>query len=425
MKNHHGKPTKNSGLKSVMRAVASMVVALAAVSLTHCASQSKSSATSATDKAESKTWAKGMRGMAESLQRLMPYVFSRDEFNDPNNRAAIHDRIANFAAGVAEVPKHAGEAMLGKDPLVQFSIARLTSNAHHAQQAFDEGHLEFSRTVLRESMGLCFSCHSSQQFGPQDNFSTSSLSPNFRIYPTERADYYVATRQFDKAVDLLEGVLKSPAQLLDDPHEQVDSLRKYLSLEVRVKNDPNRAAGLLEKFLSQKDLPYFIAADAEVWLKSLRDWQREKPSTTSALVRAQALTRKARNLQATGGYQSGYVDFLRVTSILHEGLRSAASLKDKSHYYEMLGQSYDTLSEMGTWDLPEVYFEACIRASPKSEESKRCYREFERAIVLGFSGSAGVFIPKEERERMNDLKALAGFSVSNDFAPAEKSPEKH
>lgn len=400
----------------------SFVGVLSLMALTHCASTSKTNATDSTgaNKSETKSWANGMRGMADSLQKLMPYVFSRDEFNDPNNKAAIHERIARFSEGVAEVPKHAGEAMLGKDPLVQFSIARLNANAHHALQAFDEGHLEFSRTVLRESMGLCFNCHASQQFGPQDNFSTSSLNANFRIYPTERADYYVATRQFDKAIDLLEGVLKSPAQLLDDPHEQVDSLRKYLSLEVRVKNDPARAAALLEKFLGQRDLPYFIAADAEVWLKSLRDWQREKGAAAPALSRAQALTRKAKSLQATGGYQSGYVDFLRVSSILHEGLRATSNMKDKARYYEMLGQSYETLSEMGIWDLPEVYYEACVRSSPKSEEAKRCYREFERTIVLGFSGSAGIFIPKEERARMNDLKALAGFSVVDEGAGLKK-----
>lgn len=394
---------KNSSLKLLI-VIGAIFVALA--TLVNCSSSDKKPGASGP---VDKTWSSSMRGMAENLQKIMPYVFSRDEFNDSKNRDDVHLGIKRFAEGVSEVPKHSGEAMLGKDPLIQFSIVRLNSNAKHALQAFDEGHLEYSRTVLRESMALCFNCHTSQQFGPENNFSNVTIDSKFRMYPTERADFYVATRQFDKAIDVLESVLKSPAQLLDDPHEQVDSLRKYLSLEVRVKNDPNRAASLLESFLAQKNLPYFIAADAEVWLKSLREWQHENNKTQPAIQRANSLTKKAKSLQMSGGYQSGFVDYLRVSSILHEGLRSSKDQKEKAHFYALLGSSYETLTEMGIWDLPEVYYEACIRTLPKSEEAKRCYKEFERSIVLGFSGSAGIFIPKEERERMAELKTLSGY----------------
>src|SRR6185437_11634558 len=185
-------------------------------------------------------------------------------------------------------------------PIVKFAIERLKSNSHEAEAAFGEGHIEFARNIFRENMGLCFSCHSTSQFGPQNNFSRVTLSPKFRIYPSERADFYVATRQFDKAVDLLEEVLKTPGNLMDDPHEQLDSLRKYLALEVRVKRDPARAASLLENFLAQKNLPYFIAADGEVWLRSLREWQGERPTENekTLLARAERLMKKARSIQA-------------------------------------------------------------------------------------------------------------------------------
>jgi hypothetical protein len=384
--------------------------------LLNCASNSGPESAGQAGVKVDKTWAAGMRGMADSLQRLMPFVFSRQEFSDPKNKSEIHDRIAQFAAGVAEVPKHAGEKMLGKDPMVQFSIARLKSNSRQALQAFDEGHFEFSRSVLRENMGLCFNCHSSQQFGPEDNFSKESLgATNFRIYPSERVDYYVATRQFDKATELLETVLKSPASV-DDPHEQLDSLRKYLSLEVRVKEDPRRAISVVQTFLTQKDLPYFIAADAQVWLKSLKEWQHEKKSKASGLTRAQNLMHAARTRQSDGSMQSGFIDFLRASNLLHEGLRSLKDGKDKAKYYEMLGQSYEALSDVGIWDLPEYYYEACVRSAPKTDEAKRCYKDLEKSIVLGFSGSAGVFIPKDERDRLNELKSLAGLTTVDDHS---------
>lgn len=354
------------------------------------------------------SWAARMQGMAGNLEDLMPYVFSRQEFMDEKNKSKIKKMVAEFEKSIELVPRHIGEEMLGKDPLVKFTIARLQSNTAHAARAFDEGHAEFSRNILKENMGLCFSCHTTNQMGPQSQFTTAQINSSFRIYPTERADYYVATRQYDKALSVLEGVLKTPGNWMDDPHEQVAALRKFLALEVRVKNEPARAAQVIESFLNNQKLPYFIAVDAEAWLKSLRDWQKEK-SKDATLAKAQTLLRKAKGSQSTQGYQSAYVDYLRASAILHDSLRRVQDGKLKAEVYQMLGESYETLAEMGTWDLPEVYFEACVRSAPKTNLAQRCYKDFERTIILGFSGSAGIFIPKEERERMSELKSLAGL----------------
>ncbi len=356
-------------------------------------------------------WKAGMKRMAGTLVRLMPYTFSREEFSRPTNQREIKQLIHAFADGIKGVPQHAGEKLLGEDPIVGFAIQRLQSNVHEADVAYNEGHLEFARNVLRESMGLCFSCHTASDFGPQNGFQHVRLISNFHIYPSERANFYVATRQFDRAVSVLEGVLKTPGALMDDPHEALEALRKYLEIEVRVKKDPARAASVVENFLAQKDLPYFVASDGEMWLKSLREWKREKPSRNekTLLSRALSLVKKGRQLQAGDSYEGGYVDFLRASSLLHECLRSAKNAKEKARIYQLLGTSYNTVAESSLWDLPIFYFEACIRTAPKTLIAKVCYRDFERALILGYSGSAGIFVPKEEQERMTELRSLAGL----------------
>jgi hypothetical protein len=396
-------------MKNVLAVLVSIVSFVMLMSCTS-ADKNKSASNSAhTATAADPSWSARMRGMAKNLETLMPYVFSRQEFNDSTNNKRIHDLIAEFSKSVDMVPKHAGEVMLGKDPIVKFSVQRLQSNTRSALEAFDEGHMDYARTVLSESMGLCFNCHTSTQFGPEDSFSTKQLAANFRIYPTERADYYVATRQFDRAIDVLEGVLK-PAGLTanDNPHEQLAALRKYLSLEVRVKKDPVRAASTVESFLQNQKLPYFIATDAEAWLHSLREWQSEK-TPKEPFSRAQTLLKKIGSRQTSQADQGAFVDYLRASSLLHEGLRETAKTETKAKIYQMLGKSYDTLSETGTWDLPEVYFEACVRATPKTSLSQQCYKDYERTVVLGFSGSAGVFLPKEQREHLAELKGIAGL----------------
>lgn len=389
--------------------VTSLFIAIGVLGLMSCVSGTSRDDSTPNKNNVEVSWSSRMRGMARELEELMPYVFSRVEFNDVENKKRIRGIIADFEKSVAVVPQHAGEVMLGKDPLVKFAIQRLKSNTQHALKAFDENHLEFSRNILSENLGLCFSCHTTTQFGPENNFSNKVISSNFRIQPTERAEYYVATRQFDRAIDLLDGVLQSPANLLDDPHEQVGALRRYLSLQVRVKKDPASASAALEKFLQQKKLPYFIAADAESWLRSLRDWQAQGNKMHEPVKLAQALLKKAREKQSRGSFHSSYVEYLRASALLHEGLRIAKNNNTRAEIYQLLGFCYDTLSEVGTWDLPEVYFEACVRSAPKTAVAQKCYKDFERSIILGFSGSAGIFVPKEERERMAELKVLSGL----------------
>src|SRR5690606_33645910 len=174
--------------------------------------------------------------------KLLPFLVSRAEFHDPKNRKDIENLIEGFDRSVARVPRHMGEKMLGEDPMIQYSLNNLQDSSAQALRAFKEGHVEYARNVLVQSISTCFNCHSSQQFGPENTFSTAKLDSSFRMYPTERAQYYVATRQFDRAIEVLENVLRNPTPFYDQPHEQSLALKKYLALMVRVRKDPTRAA---------------------------------------------------------------------------------------------------------------------------------------------------------------------------------------
>ena len=362
------------------------------------------------DKSSSSSWPGGMQQMAKSLNKLMPYVFSQTEFAEEKNRKKIQGLIVDFNRSVEVVPQHTGEVMLGKDPLIKYALGRLKTNSDHVLQAFNEGHVGYARNVMRESLGVCFTCHSSSQFGPENTDTAILIKNNFRITPIERAQYYVATRQFDKAISLLASIVDTPAAVFTSTHEQVDALKMYLALQVRIKNNPADAAHVLEKFLSQKQLPYFVATDAEAWQKSLREWVREgqTKNTGAKLAKAQQVLNRALQAQSEG-YQSGYVNFLRASALFHESLRATREPAQMADIYYKLGTSYESLAQAGTWDLPEIYYEACVRIVPATDLAKKCYRGFEKVIFLGYSGSAGVFIPKAEKDKLNELKGVAGL----------------
>ncbi len=358
------------------------------------------------DEKEARNWAAQMQNMARNLEKLMPYVFSREEFGDPKNREQIKVLVSEYSASAQHVPEHMGKKLLGDDPLVKYYLDNLKDGGQQGLKAFNEGHLDYSRNVLKDSMGACFNCHTTTQMGPENTFSTSRLDSSFRIYPTEKADYYVATRQFDQAITVLEGVLEKPETLADQPHEQVLAMKKYLALMVRVRKEPTRAADTISKYLKQGNPPYFVAVEAEAWLKSLRKWASEKRKQPKPLQKAKDLMKQASRSQS-GAYQAGYVENLRVTALLHEALKQTKKPTEKADIYRMLGDSYDIVSDLGMWDLPEAYYEACVRTAPKTVIAETCYRNYERSIVMGFSGSAGVFIPAEERAKMKELKDIA------------------
>ena len=358
---------------------------------------------------ESLSWPAKMQAMATDLERLMPFVFSRQEFSDAKNKRQIQRLIASYSGHAHVIPEHVGEALMGEDPLVGYSIDRLREKTDRAVSAFNEGHIEFSRGLLKESMGMCFSCHTTTQLGPQENFGMGRLEGQFRIFPSERAEYYVATRQYDLALETLESVLQRPGSFYENAHEQLSAMRKYLSIVTRVKGDPARAARTVRGFLDRDKVPHFLATDGQAWLRSLDLWAREGEITRNHIARATTIIEQGRRAQSAGGFQAGYVDFLRASHILHEALRATDSPAQLARIYKMLGESYDILVDLGVWDLPEVYFEACIRKQPRTNIARDCYRNFERVIVVGFSGSAGIFIPADERRRLTELKELAGL----------------
>lgn len=368
------------------------------------------------DAKDARSWASQMQQMAKNLEKLMPYVFSREEFSDAKNRAQVQELVTEYSQSVQHVPEHMGKKLLGDDPLVKYYLDNLKDGGVQAVKAFNEGHLDYSRNVLKDSVGACFNCHTTTQLGPENRFSTAKLSSTFRIYPTEKADFYVATRQYDQAISVLEDVLDNPKRLAEQPHEQVLAMKKYLALMVRVRKEPTRASETISRYLKNGNPPYFVAQEAESWLKSLRKWAGEKRKQPKALQKAKELLAQASRAQA-GAYQAGYVENLRATALLHEALKDAKKPADKADIYRLLGDSYDIVSDLGMWDLPEAYYEACVRTAPKSKVAQGCYRNYERSIVMGFSGSAGVFIPAEERRKMSELKDIAFVGAVKDLPP--------
>jgi hypothetical protein len=361
-----------------------------------------------TTQVQAKAWPSKMQIMLNDVMGLLPYVYSVKNFYNQNNDMLIKSKIHNFAKHVHAITPAAAQKLMGSDPIVGYSLDHLGSDISRAAQCYDDGNKLFARNLLRETLSNCFSCHSATQLGPEFKLPENKFA-GIKLEPPEQADLYVATRQYDKALSILVQAFNKPGSFYDNPYVYEMGLQKYLALAVRVKNDPKSAIQLIRQFRKNKDIPFYLQQNTQQWEESLRNWQTSTSPRQSALSQAEAIMTEAERLGRIYGDQAGNIEYLRATALLHGSLKDSKAVDQRAKTYWLLGQSYEALPDLGLWNLPDLYYESCIKVQPGSELAKKCYGDLERVVVAGFSGSGGVFLTQEERKRLSDLRKQAGY----------------
>ncbi|MGZ3722919.1 MAG: hypothetical protein ACXVA9_08325 [Bdellovibrionales bacterium] len=164
----------------------------------------------------------------------------------------------------------------------------------------------------------------------------------------------------------------------------------------------------MNKILDRRDAPRAVATQAEAWRDSLKKWKKEKVHVVKKpkdlFEQVENRFKNAEKLQQYEKDHSGDVEYLRATAMLHEDLKILKKPDDQANALYLLGRAYEVLDELGSWNLHETYYEACVEKAPKAEVAKRCYSRLEASLYMGYSGSSGTHLPAEERERLKRLK---------------------
>lgn len=352
-------------------------------------------------------WAGGMQGLATEVKDLIPYLYSRKAFFDPVNSAKIELGLKKFSSQAHQINPETAKGLFGEDPLVDYSLESLRSDLGRAAEAFQMGQLEYARGVAKAATEHCFRCHSLTKIGAKASWDISKM-PTLTMTPIERADLMVASRRTDEAIHFLESTLNDQSFIQNFPFDFESALRKYLALILRTENKPERPLKELDRVLEIKGVPFYVTEQARAWRGSLLEWSRTQNKKIKKDKLAQARDRIARaaEVQQFAKDHAGDVEYLRATVLLHEFLKISQNAKQKAEAYFLLGQSYEVLDELGYWNLHEVYYETCVKTSPRSPLARGCYSRLEASIYMGYSGSSGVHVPASELERLKTLKAM-------------------
>ncbi len=337
----------------------------------------------------------------DALVRLQEVAAKPALLRDPKEAASISADLGKLRALTHVFPANAQ----AQEPATAALSSLLGRYAAETQRRFDAHQPESVGPRVRTLMSLCFTCHTRERAG--DFADASQRIDGLGLTGLERATALASTRQFDPALVEYAKVLDAP---VTDFVAYSRALQDSMTILVRVKDDAVATQALLDRVAARKDLPKYFLTNLPAWKKDVADWRAEKFDVTRAkpealFSKAQALVTKA-NGGAFFADQRKDVLWLRASAYLNLALAKNPKLKTRGEALFLLGSCAGGLSSPLWWDLDELFYEACVRENPKTPLARRCFERLSERVTLGFTGSGGTFIPDDELERLDVLRAL-------------------
>lgn len=349
-----------------------------------------------------------MREAFESLVRLQTVASSSSALRDPKNAASISADLARFSS-----LNHAFPAdPKNQEPATAALSSLFSQYAAETSRRFEARETDVVGMRVRTLVGLCFTCHTRER-APVDFNDAQKRLDALGLTGLQRAQVLVATRQFDDAfveyTKLLDGAPTTERGLL----EYARALQDAMALQVRVKDDAAGTLALLDKLGARADLPPFLKGNIAAWRKDAAAWKAEKFDAQKAKPEALFSRAQAMMTKANAGFGPFSMDerrdviWLRASGYLNLALGKDPQLKSRGEALYLLGVCAGALRSPLWWDVDLLFFEACVRENPKTKVARRCFQQLSDRVYLGFTGSAGTFIPEDELARLTELRGLA------------------
>jgi len=359
------------------------------------------------------TLSSSMQGLKNNLTHLLPIVLNQKKFNLPDHQSQISEEIKNLYQ-ISKTVEHT-KSMQETDPSLRFISTAFTDDLRRAQEGFASGQKEFARYTVINVTAYCIECHTRTSSGP--TFSTPQLEKAIvDLRKIEKAEYHLATRQFDQALQEFESAIRENLQEKGNLFELDKAVRYALAITIRFQKNPEKSLKIVRMVKESNRSPYFLKQSAMAWDLAIQKWQKEKSSKMNlktpvgindALKVTQRLVDEGRKSQYGIADRGGDIYFLRALSDLHLILARDMNKEQLGQALLLTAISFEAIRDLSLWSLHESYYESCIRQVPHSKWSSKCYQNLEESIYFGYSGSSGVQIPLDVQMKLSELKKLA------------------
>lgn len=344
----------------------------------------------------------------QALLHLQEYVADKEAFYDAKNEKRIRRLLERLKNVSHVIPSR----MEMQDDLGLSILADLYSEyLAEIEGSFNNGYKTYARHKIRTATAFCMSCHTSLTADKSLSGMESRIA-SLKLSDLDKADFYSATRQFDKALKVYMQVITETVSSPEGIETLAKALRNALSITVRVQHDAAKTMQFLETVSRKVGLPVFFKEQVGRWVNDTKMWSLEKPfkadaSGYSLMVKAEKLINHGLMVQSYPADRSADISFLRATSLLHTSLPKKLSPQYQAKIFFLLGVATEALDDPLLWQLDEYYYEACVRRLPHTTLAEKCFQRLSSKVYFGYSGSGGVFIPSDEAARLEQLRQLA------------------
>lgn len=349
---------------------------------------------------EAKDWQVKMRETSKALNEVLPYLYPNGE----TNAKGISEKLQTLYQVSQELNVEKDHVLKAGDfdPALPYLTKLLKEDIERAYLAQREGNMDYVRYVLKGTTNYCVTCHTRLPESARLPLSGTLVDLQKSVPWITKIELQAASRQYNE----VRGEVLSQARANRLSVSGLDlerAARLALTAAIRVHQDPGAAIKLSRALASAKNASPSLKSAAQDWLRDLQDWAREssRKGSIQAVDAADELLKRAAAGDAYGHHE---VLYLRASALLHQFIRQYPSDTQFSRALYLLGEAYAPMQDLGTWNLHEKYFRACILEVPHTKLAEKCYQRFESSVLMGYSGSAGLFLPYEIQRELKELK---------------------
>lgn len=338
-----------------------------------------------------------MHDVYDSFKDLQIVLSREDDFLSPKNDARIKNDLMNLDFSFHDL----GEAQnrLKDQPGFTPYLKIVGELMDDASVRFKEGKKKYSFYRLRTATNYCIGCHTT--FNVHVEYWDPSDLSKMNFY--QKGEFLLASRQVEKAERAYLAAAYDPS--LKD--YRMPALRKWLVINTRIRNSPEKTASEVEAILQDLTLPLVDRGEVESWLFTLRELAKEK-GDMNALDELRSLLKHELELDRSMRLRDP-VRLIVATGRLHRDFdRNSIKNTERGEALYLLGAAYNKLIGYFVEELPEFFLIQCIEEYPNTDEAKQSYALYEGIIILNYGGISGLSeLPDDVELRLKELRQKA------------------
>jgi tetratricopeptide (TPR) repeat protein len=344
-----------------------------------------------------------MSRIVTALQVSFPSSFDEASFQEPDRRAEILAALEELASNSEYLERHSAR----NDAGLAFLSHSLAADAREIHKRYAEGRFEQSRFLLHNVTDVCVACHSRLPDDDVRALGRTLINDQTvaKLPLDQRAQYEIATRQFDRALVSFETWFADPAVSPGDI-DLTGEFEDYLEVSLRVRQDPQRAIDTFERLLERDDVPERVQLNMRTWIRSLAALEAGRPER-SPIEQARAQLKSTGAAEVARDERSALVAAIAASGVLHRyvAAQTEASPELGEAYY-LMGVIESDIGRSFWASQTEHFLETAIRIGPGEPYAEPAFELLEAFVVTGYTGSSGKHGPADVRERLAGLQTL-------------------